>query len=50
MHHILKKGASKEEIEQLNKELFQNGNKNPLNAKKYCGIIKLDEDPMVIQK
>ncbi len=50
MHHIFKKGASKEEIEQLNKELFQIGNKKPLDAQKYCGIIKLDEDPMVIQK
>ena len=42
-----KKGASKEEIELLNKELFQNGNKKPLDAQKYCGIQKLNEDPFI---
>lgn len=47
MVHILKKGASKREIENINKKLSKVAG---VNTKKYCGQIKLKEDPMEIQK
>jgi hypothetical protein len=47
---VLKKGASKREIEQINKKLKQMPSRKTLDAKKYCGVIKRKEDPLVIQK
>jgi hypothetical protein len=47
---VLKKGASKKEIEQINKQLRQMPSRKKLDAKKYCDVIKLKEDPLVIQK
>ncbi len=47
---VLKKGASKKEIEQINKKLRQMPSRKKLDARKYCGVIKLKEDPLVIQK
>ena len=48
---VLKKGASKEEMEQINQELSRMPSRNrKLDAKKYCGVIKLKEDPLAIQK
>jgi len=44
---VLKKGASKREIEILEKKLK---NKNGIDVMKYCGKIKLKEDALVIQK
>lgn len=44
---VLKKGTSKKEIETLNKKIKS---KNHLDLKKYSGIIKLNEDPLKIQK
>ena len=46
---VLKKGAGKKELDAIRKKL------NRLSApgvdtKKFCGVIKLKEDPMMIQK
>lgn len=47
---VLKRGASKEEIEQMNIKLSQMPFRKKLDARKYCGVIKLKEDPLIIQK
>jgi hypothetical protein len=47
---ILKKGASKKEMEQINRKLSRMSSRKKLDAKKYCGVIKLKEDPLLIQK
>ena len=47
---ILNKGASKKDIDLINKKLGQLSVRKKLDAKKYCGVIKLKEDPLVIQK
>ncbi len=47
---VLKKGASKKEIEQINEKLGQRALRKTLNTKKYCGVIRLKEDPLAIQK
>ena len=44
---VLKKGASKKEIESLEKKLQ---NKSGVDVMKYCGKIKLKEDALTIQK
>ncbi len=44
---IIKKGTNKKEIE---KTLSNLKSAKKLDAYKYCGKIKLKEDPMVIQK
>jgi len=44
---VLKKGATKKEMDLISeKEHTVKG----VNTKKYCGKIKLPEDPMIIQK
>ena len=47
---ILNKGASKKDIDLINEKLSQLSTRKKLDAKKYCGVIKLKEDPLVIQK
>lgn len=47
---ILKKGASKKDIEAIEKKLYKEKVGAGFNAKKYNGIIKLKEDPLAIQK
>ncbi len=44
---VLKKGASKKEMETLDKKLK---NKVGIDIMKYCGTIKLKADAMTIQK
>lgn len=44
---VLKKGASKKEIELLEKKLKI---KSGVDVLKYCGLIKLKIDPLAIQK
>lgn len=44
---IIKKGASKTAIKQLVQKLQV---KKGVGAYKYCGVIKLKEHPLVIQK
>ena len=46
---VLKKGASKKDIEALRKKLERRPSKG-VDTKKYCGVIKLREDPLEIQK
>jgi len=47
---ILKKGASKKEIATIEKKLYKEKPLPGFNAKKHNGVIKLKEDPIVIQK
>ena len=47
---VLKKGASKKEIDSLLKKLVSPNYLSGLDARKYCGIMKLKEDPLAIQK
>lgn len=47
---VLKAGSTKEEIEAIDKEIYKKKSKGGFHAKKYNGIIPLNEDPMVIQK
>jgi len=45
--------STPEEIEQALKKLEKNNNKESrkhFDAFKYCGVIKLKEDPLAIQK
>lgn len=44
---VLKKGATKKEMEAIAKKLTV---VKGVDTKKYCGTIKLAEDPLVIQK
>jgi hypothetical protein len=46
---VLKKGASKEEIDLLRKKMSSN-QRDGVDTRKFCGVLKLKEDPMVIQK
>jgi hypothetical protein len=47
MIFILKKGASKKQMDEIHEKLQMT---KGVNTKKYCGTIKLKEDPLVIQK
>jgi len=44
---VLKKGASKQEMESISQKLRA---VKGVDTKKYCGTIKLKEDPLAIQK
>lgn len=44
---VLKKGASKKEIESIEKKLK---NKAGVDVVKYCGLVKFKEDALTIQK
>ena len=44
---VLKKGASKKEMDSISEKLT---NSKGVNTKKYCGTVKLQEDPLAIQK
>jgi hypothetical protein len=44
---VLKKGASKKEMDDIAAKLHVS---KGVNTKKYCGVIKLKEDPLAIQK
>ena len=47
---VLKKGASKDEIAELEKRLYQEKTTAGFDAKKFNGALKLQEDPIEIQK
>ena len=47
---VLKKGASKKDIQQISKKLSELSTGKKLNTKKYKGVIKLKQDALVIQK
>jgi hypothetical protein len=46
---VIKSGASKESIESSIKKL-SNSNKKGFDANKFCGVVKLNEEPLDIQK
>jgi hypothetical protein len=46
---VLKKGASKKEIEAIEKKLYKEKNSGGFNAKKYNGVLNQTEDPLAIQ-
>ena len=47
---VLKKGATKDEIAELEKQLYRGKTAAGFNAAKYNGVLKLQQDPMEIQK
>lgn len=47
---VLKRGATVKQIERLNKRLRGIAIKKRMNAKKFCGTIKLKESPLAIQR
>jgi hypothetical protein len=47
---VLKKGATKDEIAELEKKLYRVGLTGGFNAKKYNGVLKMQEDPLAVQK
>jgi hypothetical protein len=46
---VLKKGASKKEIEAIEKKLYREKSRGGFDAKKYNGVLSLTEDPLTIQ-
>lgn len=46
---VLKKGASKKDIEAIEKALYKEAPSSGFDAKKYSGTIPLKEDPITIQ-
>jgi len=46
---VLKKDASSKEIAALRKKLNELPGKG-VDTKKYCGVLKLKDDPLAIQK
>ncbi len=46
---VLKKGASKKDIQEIEKVLYKEKSSLGFNAKKYNGILKTEEDPLTIQ-
>ncbi len=44
---VIKQGSSKASIKQLIEKLQSN---KGIDAKKFCGVIKLKEHPLIIQK
>jgi len=47
---VLKKGATKKDIEAIEKMLYKEKPTGGFNAKKYNGIMNLKQDPLTIQK
>lgn len=46
---VLKKGATKKDIEAIEKKLYKEKSTPGFDAKKYNGILKTNEDPLTIQ-
>lgn len=48
---VLRRGATKKEIEAIERKLYRERRASTgFNAKKYNGVLKLKEDPLSIQK
>lgn len=47
---VLKKGATKKDIEEIDKILYKKKSKGGFDAKKYNGILPHLEEGMVVQK
>ena len=50
MVFLLKTGATKDDIAELEKRLYRDKSSAGFDAKKYNGVLKIPEDPMMIQK
>lgn len=50
MINVLKYGTDKKSINQLMERLKKTDRLKGIDAYKYCGILKLKEDPLIIQK
>ena len=50
MVFVIKKGASKKEIEAVEKKLFKGARRGGFDAKKFNGILKIKGDALEIQK
>lgn len=46
---VIKRGARKEDIQKMFQKM-ESMEKKGLDARKYCGILKTDKDPVDIQK
>ena len=46
---VLKKKAGKKGVEAIKKQI-KKLQRTGVNTKKYCGVIKLEKDPLEIQK
>lgn len=46
----LTKGAGKEEIAAIKKHALLTAPKKRMDARRYCGVIELREDPLLIQQ
>ena len=49
MVYIVKPGITRKEFDKLLKKATPKP-KKLFNARKYCGILKLDEDPVTLQR
>jgi hypothetical protein len=47
---VLKKGATKEEMQIIREKLQKSPSKKGVNLKKYVGILHVAEDPLTIQQ
>lgn len=47
---IIKQGSTRELINALLAKLFEKKKTKGIDAYKYCGRLKLNEDPLTIQK
>lgn len=47
---VIKRGSNKEEIAKGMKKLAKKSPKKGFDAQKFCGILKINEDALVIQK
>ena len=47
---VLRKGASKQEMKEIEAKLESLPQPKLIEAKKYCGTVRLKEDPLAIQK
>lgn len=47
---VLKKGATRKDIEAIEQKLYKDKAIQGFDAKKYNGVLKLTEDPMTIQQ
>ena len=46
----VKKGTTKKYIDKLLERITRQNRSGGINAQKYCGVLTIDPDPLVIQK
>jgi len=47
---IIRKGATKEKIQSLLEKGKKDNARKGIDLHKYCGVLKLKEDPLILQK